>query len=325
MNQFSHIGAVLYGPTALSIKLAILINWLRIFVPQGQRNTTYWIIQTHIWANVLFYGITTITEIFRCWPREKIWNILYQGGGRCPINIEAQNLATSVLNVVSDSAILALPQSIIWRLQMPRAKKIGVSLLFVVGVAFVCPSIVPNRNSREDANSPPTFRAWVFGVIRSVYLVWLLKADDALHLMTGVIMWTMWEITAGLLVIGIPAVPRVYKVLALSGSGISWLHFASRRPPQGGSLIAPHRQLDEPRIPKRRGLWEISELQTQDVESMDSATASNDTAVRAIEKPSMCKSEYDVMRSRDELILQDWSASARRLYFGPPLTSRSDE
>lgn len=120
----------------MCIKVAILINWLRIFVPAGQRNATFWVLHSLIWANILFYVIGTLTEIFRCWPRQKIWDPWFEGGS-CPINIEGQNISSSVFNLVSDTAILAMPQWIIWKLQMSRSRKWGLSLLFVIGIGFV--------------------------------------------------------------------------------------------------------------------------------------------------------------------------------------------
>lgn len=91
-----------------------------------------------IWLNVLYYVITTLTEVFRCTPRKKIWDLFYEGGS-CPIDVEAQNFATSVINFVSDTAILALPQWMIWKLNLSKKRKWGLSLLFVIGIGFVNP------------------------------------------------------------------------------------------------------------------------------------------------------------------------------------------
>ncbi len=131
-----HLGAVFYGPIAMCIKVAILVTWLRIFVPAGQHTPTFWILHTLIWVNILYYVITTFTEIFRCWPLEAVWNPFLEGRS-CLINVEAQNIATSVLNFISDTAILAMPQWIIWKLQMSRSRKRGLSFLFLIGIGCV--------------------------------------------------------------------------------------------------------------------------------------------------------------------------------------------
>ena len=126
----------------MCIKVAILTNWLRIFVPTGQRNFTFWMLHVMIWSNILYYVITTVTEVFRCWPRKMIWDLFYTGPGVCRVDVDAQNFATSVINFVSDTTILALPQWMIWRLNMSKKRRWGLSLLFMIGVWFVQPLAV---------------------------------------------------------------------------------------------------------------------------------------------------------------------------------------
>lgn len=43
-------------------------------------------------------------------------------------------MAGAAINVVLDLVILVIPQRIIWRLKMKKAKKIGVSLIFLIGI-----------------------------------------------------------------------------------------------------------------------------------------------------------------------------------------------
>lgn len=127
----------------LFIKLAILFDWLRMFVPLGQKNKMYWIFHGLIWGNIIYYVSGVSVEMFRCWPRQKIWDPFFEGGS-CSIDIAANkvvNFASSLINLASDIAILLLPQWIIWKLHLPRTKKIGISLLFVIGILSVCARI----------------------------------------------------------------------------------------------------------------------------------------------------------------------------------------
>jgi hypothetical protein len=133
-----HLGSIFYGLVIMLLKAAILLDWLRIFVPRGQRNAMFWISHGLIWSNVLFYGVGTIVEIFQCTPREKIWNALYEAGS-CPIHMPAHMFASGIINLVSDIMILALPQKVIWKLHISTHNKVGVSLLFAVGILFVYP------------------------------------------------------------------------------------------------------------------------------------------------------------------------------------------
>jgi hypothetical protein len=95
-------------------------------VPTGTRNVLFWILHTLIWANAVFYFIGTFIEAFQCPPRDV-------GTPRCNIDVVTYNLASGIINVISDLTILIAPHWVIWKLNMSSARKIGVSLLFLIG------------------------------------------------------------------------------------------------------------------------------------------------------------------------------------------------
>lgn len=115
------------------LKVAILIDWAHLFNPLKKRNVMFWAIRILLATNLVYYITATFLEAFRCTPQRRLWADFYERG-YCPINAVVLNLAASVVNVVSDVAILALPQWVIWRLSMPRATKAGVSVLFWIGI-----------------------------------------------------------------------------------------------------------------------------------------------------------------------------------------------
>lgn len=120
------------GGTAIGLtKAAILLDWLHIFVPHRTRNAMAWTIYFLIAINSLYYLAGTIAEIFGCTPRKKIWDKTTPG--TCT-NTKAGFLIAASFNVVCDSVILALPQKIIWGLNLTPAKKIGISSLFAIGI-----------------------------------------------------------------------------------------------------------------------------------------------------------------------------------------------
>lgn len=55
------------------------------------------------------------------------------------------DIAVGALNIVSHMAILLLPQGIIWKLQLPFQKKMGIAIVFMFGVVYVTPE--PNSAS----------------------------------------------------------------------------------------------------------------------------------------------------------------------------------
>ncbi|PYH77223.1 putative ribosomal protein L36e [Aspergillus uvarum CBS 121591] len=150
-SKLANASQVLYGPLIYITKLSILLLYLRLFAP-STRNTPFWLIQTLIWMNFLFYFADTIVKICECKPRSKIWD--QDIPGQC-ININIPILVTSIVNVVSDFLMLLLPIVCVWRLQMTWWKKMGLSAVFAAGIfACICSVMrlvvsVRNRTTRD--------------------------------------------------------------------------------------------------------------------------------------------------------------------------------
>ena len=113
------------------LKVSILLQVLRIFVPQRQGNRwIFWTTTGLITANVLFYIIEFFLVVLQCSPRERGWNKRIPG--KC---IGSSNIIyTAGFNVLNDILILIIPLARIWRLQMSTQKKIGLSLIFSTGI-----------------------------------------------------------------------------------------------------------------------------------------------------------------------------------------------
>jgi hypothetical protein len=122
----------IYGICVCPIKVAILTEWRRIFVPAGTRNTFWWASQVLIVLNIIYYTASIIFNQFICSPREKIWDKTIPGGHCVDNNIS--DITSGVINLVSDVMILILPQSIIWKLNMPLKDRLGLAFIFCIGV-----------------------------------------------------------------------------------------------------------------------------------------------------------------------------------------------
>ena len=129
-KQLSNVEQIGYGLVIFLAKLSILLQYLRIFVP-NHAGKIYYIVQFIIWLNLLFYIAATLVLIFICMPRKKIWEP--STPGRC-VNIGIVVITTGAINVISDFSILVLPLSSIWGLQMPRKRKIVLSAVFATGL-----------------------------------------------------------------------------------------------------------------------------------------------------------------------------------------------
>jgi uncharacterized membrane protein YhaH (DUF805 family) len=143
-------GTVLYGNIIMLLKIGILLEWARIFVPKGFRTRSpfWWTCHIVISVNVVFYVICTFVEIFGCTPRAKLWNPTLPG--TC-LDMSIINPVSAVINFLSDLFILCLPQKVIWGLNMGICRKLGMALLFAVGILYgFLPSLALGPFANQD-------------------------------------------------------------------------------------------------------------------------------------------------------------------------------
>ncbi|KAI0535409.1 hypothetical protein GGR58DRAFT_443285 [Xylaria digitata] len=180
-TKTTYLGALIYNSAILPVKVAILTEWMRIFSPRA-RNGFWWVCQILLWLNVMYYTAAIIVESLQCTPQNKVWDPTVQGG-YC-INFAAIELTTSSINVISDLVILLAPQHVIWRLQLSRTKKLGVALIFAVGLFGVIAAIFRLITTRD-------------------YFV----SDDSTYVVSPVAFWALAELTSVFLVYGMPSIP----------------------------------------------------------------------------------------------------------------------
>jgi hypothetical protein len=117
----------------MMLKICILLQFLRIFVPAGERRKTYWATHILIWLNTLFYTVTVFVEIFACKPMRKQWDPLITTG-KC-VNTPAAYLTSQSFNLALDLIILIWTQAIIWSLHMSIQQKLKLGVLFTAGLS----------------------------------------------------------------------------------------------------------------------------------------------------------------------------------------------
>lgn len=127
--QLTRVGASTYDFVIITVKIAILLQYLRIF--SRGRDKLYWAYHILIWLHILFYLTSAFLQIFPCNPVEKYWKPWIKEG-RC-LDTKIIYIATASFNSVSDISVLIMPQNVIWNLQMSLQKKIGISMVFLTG------------------------------------------------------------------------------------------------------------------------------------------------------------------------------------------------
>lgn len=118
-----------------AIKGSVLVFYYRTFKVYHGFRIALWCMVAFV---IAWYFIALFTTIFRCIPITDIWSA--HPTGRC-INFSRWAVSTAVLNVLSDLAVLVMPMPLIWKLQLPMHKKIGVSIAFSLGGIAVLASI----------------------------------------------------------------------------------------------------------------------------------------------------------------------------------------
>lgn len=108
-------------------RLSILLLYIRIFFPIGTpRSTFWWVIQVVIYLNLLYTISLILVTTLQCVPYHLPW------GASC-VNQWLILIMASVINIISDVAVLVIPIASILKLQTTRRKKWAIWALFAFG------------------------------------------------------------------------------------------------------------------------------------------------------------------------------------------------
>lgn len=128
----SFYGSVPIYLTGLAFtKVSIVMQYLRVFVGTViQRACRITLII------VIVYGLWTFwSAVFTCFPVAKFWDPTVKEG-YC-MNFTALWFSNASVNIVTDLIIFLLPVPVIRSLNLPRKQKIGLMMIFAVGL-FAC-------------------------------------------------------------------------------------------------------------------------------------------------------------------------------------------
>lgn len=131
--QWANVAQIIYCPLSFIVKMAILLQYLRLFAPSRSGNKFMWY---GAWATILatfiVYTFFTFWTMFYCRPRRMIWDKLTPGG-KC-YDVNDIILSQGAFNMASDVIILLLPTMSLWKLDVPLARKLFITLMFATGL-----------------------------------------------------------------------------------------------------------------------------------------------------------------------------------------------
>ncbi|KAI0446150.1 hypothetical protein F4803DRAFT_504690 [Xylaria telfairii] len=182
-----YVATISYFIVMATIKAAILLQWIRLFVPRGRRTTLFWTCCATASVNFVASVIQMFLVAFACTPREKYWNPLVEG--TC-LDANATAFAAPIINLGFDIIILLLPQKVIWNLHLPLKKKLGVATIFALGLL-----------------------ACISAALRIVYSVTFYRGDDRTFNISSVALLCLAESTIGILIYCVPSAPKALAAL----------------------------------------------------------------------------------------------------------------
>jgi hypothetical protein len=105
------------------------------------------------------YVAVFLTITFACFPTQRNWQVVPDPGLKC--TFKPQNFYVStVLNVITDAAILAIPLPLLWTLQISFKKKVALMLLLSSGIFVISAAIIRIVMTLVAHPSSLTINSW---------------------------------------------------------------------------------------------------------------------------------------------------------------------
>lgn len=102
----------------------------------------------------MFFTIT-----FSCYPIRMHWQVTPKPPLRCTLRIQNFYVCT-ILNVITDAALLAVPIPMLWKLRVPLRKKITLACLLSSGIFIITAAIVRIVMSLQGNPNALTINRW---------------------------------------------------------------------------------------------------------------------------------------------------------------------
>ncbi|KAI9882493.1 MAG: hypothetical protein M1823_005765 [Watsoniomyces obsoletus] len=202
-GRLNYVAGVLYLVEIGTIKISILAFYRR-FVP---KEPYYPILYALGGSIVIFTLATVLAFIFQCTPVSGAWDMLVV---TCRVDVARLQLGICIFNLLTDIFILLLPIPTVWQLQVNIKKKLGLIILFSLGVLGTVVTALRTRKVVELTELGPG------NLVRAMLLV------------VDIIKWSQLEINLIITCANCPAFAAL------------WKHMHERRPwVSGSSRSAP--------------------------------------------------------------------------------------
>ncbi|UKZ46291.1 hypothetical protein TrVGV298_000492 [Trichoderma virens] len=177
---------VFYSIVLPLLKVAIMIEWVRLFVPTTKSKSPFF------WGAVLISfvqvaaGIAIVIALnLQCTPHTRIWD--FRVPGTC-WNLYTLQVISASIQLGSDIAMFCLPQHTIWTLKMTWQKRLGVAAIFGMGVLAIVAASFRVDVTVQHGNSP-----------------------DSIYTLGPIVFWASAEMTCGFFILCVPCIPKIIQ------------------------------------------------------------------------------------------------------------------
>ncbi|GAB1214133.1 hypothetical protein ATERTT37_003293 [Aspergillus terreus] len=195
-----------------SVKLSLLFLYRRIFEHSRFLRLVYGVVGLIVvWAIIM-----TFLSIFNCKPISAFWTTK----GTC-LDFRQFAIGYAIVNIITDFAVWLMPIPSVWKIQLPQAQKIALSLIFAIGL-FDCAA----------------------AIARLILSMLVLGEYDTTWLYAKGYMWSIIEVSTGIVCTCLPTM-RIFLKAAFGGRFARLFGLSSGKARQQHPSTTPWSRTDE--------------------------------------------------------------------------------
>ncbi|KAL5342514.1 major facilitator superfamily domain-containing protein [Aspergillus crustosus] len=202
LSRANYAFTVLYNPALMAVKSSILVFYLTL--TQGEKLFRYANYATLLVVNVAGLALTFV-NIFQCQPVAAAWAASLPITAHCT-DILTLYLSSSPVNIITDLAILVLPNPILTRMHLPRKQKIILVITFSFGFFVAVVDVIRIAYLQEATTSREI-------ALRQIHLQNYSGGDFSWYASLS-FMWSVVEVNVSVMCACVPSLkPLVARVV----------------------------------------------------------------------------------------------------------------
>ncbi|GES62651.1 MFS transporter [Aspergillus terreus] len=228
LNRANYAFTVLYNPALMAVKSSILVFYLTL--TSGEKGFRWANYVTLFVVNSAGLGLTLV-NVFQCRPVGAAFAYPTPPGAHCT-DILTIYLSSSPVNIITDLAILFLPNPILTKMRLPRKQKIILVITFSFGFFVAVVDVIRIAYLQNAATSRQI-------ALRGIHLGDK-EGDDINWYASLSFMWSVVEVNVSVMCACVPSLkPLVARLIP-----------KMIRDTDDSSRTAPDRPMDLPELPE---------------------------------------------------------------------------